>query len=181
MPVKIIAAGGLVTNENNELLMIFRRGKWDLPKGKLDKGETIEECAIREVEEETGIGNHMTCPSMIGVTIIQNITYNNLRLIFPDHADQCKLVLLIIAKKSIAHLQVFPDLNTNDFCSSCRFSIAGILGAAGSQFSLGKINNPGYFASPYFVDKYPGTSQFYVVRMYAYGKNVKFHETKIER
>src|SRR5437870_4867788 len=57
MPKKIIAAGGLVTNDNNELLMIFRRGKWDLPKGKLDNGETIEECAVREVEEETGIRN----------------------------------------------------------------------------------------------------------------------------
>lgn len=57
MPEKIIAAGGLVTNDNNELLMIFRRGKWDLPKGKLDEGETIEECALREVEEETGLSN----------------------------------------------------------------------------------------------------------------------------
>lgn len=35
--------------------MIFRRGFWDMPKGKLDKGETIEECAVREVKEETGI------------------------------------------------------------------------------------------------------------------------------
>ncbi len=52
---KIIAAGGLVTNEKGELLMIFRRGKWDLPKGKLDKGESIEACAVREVMEETGI------------------------------------------------------------------------------------------------------------------------------
>ncbi len=51
----IIAGGGLVFNENKELLMIFRKGKWDLPKGKLDEGETIEECAIREVEEETGV------------------------------------------------------------------------------------------------------------------------------
>ncbi|HJV18463.1 MAG TPA: NUDIX domain-containing protein [Sediminibacterium sp.] len=54
---RIIAAGGLVFNENNELLMILRRGYWDLPKGKLDKGETVESCAIREVQEETGLKN----------------------------------------------------------------------------------------------------------------------------
>jgi len=53
--VLIQAAGGLVKNENNEILLIFRRGKWDLPKGKLDKGESLEECAIREVKEETGL------------------------------------------------------------------------------------------------------------------------------
>ena len=52
---KIIAAGGIVENEEKQILMIFRRGKWDLPKGKLDEGETIEECAVREVEEETGL------------------------------------------------------------------------------------------------------------------------------
>jgi 8-oxo-dGTP pyrophosphatase MutT (NUDIX family) len=52
---KIIAGGGLVLNDAGELLMIYRRGKWDLPKGKLDEGETIEECAVREVEEETGV------------------------------------------------------------------------------------------------------------------------------
>jgi len=51
------AGGGFVTNENNEVLMMFRRGKWDLPKGKLDKKETIEECAIRETGEETGVRN----------------------------------------------------------------------------------------------------------------------------
>ncbi len=53
----IQAAGGLVKNEEGELLFIFRRGKWDLPKGKLDKGETLEQCAVREVEEETGVKN----------------------------------------------------------------------------------------------------------------------------
>ena len=57
MAKKIIAAGGLVFNEKNELLMIFRRGKWDLPKGKLDEGEAIEDCAVREVKEETGLEN----------------------------------------------------------------------------------------------------------------------------
>jgi 8-oxo-dGTP pyrophosphatase MutT (NUDIX family) len=49
------AAGGIVTNSHKELLLIFRRGKWDLPKGKMDEGETIEECTVREIAEETGI------------------------------------------------------------------------------------------------------------------------------
>jgi 8-oxo-dGTP pyrophosphatase MutT (NUDIX family) len=51
----IQAAGGLVMNERKEILIIFRRGKWDLPKGKMDKGEKLEDCAVREVEEETGL------------------------------------------------------------------------------------------------------------------------------
>ena len=51
----VIAAGGLVLNEEEEILLMFRRGKWDLPKGKLDKGETTEDCALRETTEETGL------------------------------------------------------------------------------------------------------------------------------
>ena len=51
----IQAAGGLVMNEKKEILIIFRRGRWDLPKGKLDTGEKLEDCAVREVEEETGL------------------------------------------------------------------------------------------------------------------------------
>jgi 8-oxo-dGTP pyrophosphatase MutT (NUDIX family) len=54
--ILIQAGGGLVENEKGEVLFIFRRGKWDLPKGKLDPGETFEQCALREVEEETGVG-----------------------------------------------------------------------------------------------------------------------------
>ena len=51
------AAGGFVLNEQNETLLMFRRGKWDLPKGKLDKGEKPEQAAVRETEEETGLKN----------------------------------------------------------------------------------------------------------------------------
>ena len=55
--ILIQAAGVLVYNSKNQLLMIFRNGKWDLPKGKLEVGENIQECAIREVEEECGVNN----------------------------------------------------------------------------------------------------------------------------
>ena len=49
----IKAAGGIVQNRENKILFIYRLGKWDLPKGKKDKGEKIKNCAVREVEEET--------------------------------------------------------------------------------------------------------------------------------
>ena len=53
---KILAAGGgVVANEKGEILTMYRRGSWDLPKGKIDKGETKEAAAIREVQEETGL------------------------------------------------------------------------------------------------------------------------------
>jgi 8-oxo-dGTP pyrophosphatase MutT (NUDIX family) len=51
------AGGGLVYNPKGEVLFIFRNGKWDLPKGGTEKGEDIEQTAIREVEEETGVNN----------------------------------------------------------------------------------------------------------------------------
>ena len=49
------AGGGLVFNKKGEVLFIYRNGKWDLPKGGIEKGEEIEETAVREVEEETGV------------------------------------------------------------------------------------------------------------------------------
>lgn len=61
----IEAAGGLVRNSKNEYLFIFRNNKWDLPKGKIEKGESIRKAAKREVEEECGIK---------GLTIIKELT-----------------------------------------------------------------------------------------------------------
>lgn len=57
-PAPVTAAGGYVVRRDVDetlLLLIYRRGAWDLPKGKLDPGETVEECAVREVQEEVGI------------------------------------------------------------------------------------------------------------------------------
>ena len=53
------AGGGLVYNNKNQVLFILRNGKWDLPKGGIEKGEAIEETAVREVEEETGVNGLM--------------------------------------------------------------------------------------------------------------------------
>ena len=63
----IEAGGGIVQNEQNEILFIYRLGKWDLPKGKLEVGETIEHCAQREVEEETSVTN-LALKTKIGET-----------------------------------------------------------------------------------------------------------------
>ncbi|HBR53723.1 MAG TPA: NUDIX hydrolase [Flavobacteriaceae bacterium] len=49
------AGGGMVFNDKKEILFIRRNSKWDLPKGKKEKGETHEEAAIRETMEETGV------------------------------------------------------------------------------------------------------------------------------
>ena len=56
------AAGGVVVNDCGEWLMIHRNGRWDLPKGHLESGERIEECAAREVEEETGVAAEVVRP-----------------------------------------------------------------------------------------------------------------------
>jgi len=53
----IEAAGGLVNNPEGKILFIRRIGKWDLPKGKMEKGESREESAVREIEEETGLSD----------------------------------------------------------------------------------------------------------------------------
>lgn len=70
---QIAAAGGLVFNPAQEILAIFRRGFWDLPKGKIDPGETPELAAVREVQEETGLQQVELGPHLID-------TYHTYRL-----------------------------------------------------------------------------------------------------
>ncbi|MDO5607349.1 MAG: NUDIX domain-containing protein [Capnocytophaga sp.] len=68
----IKAGGGIVTNANGEMLFIKRKGKWDLPKGKKEKGENVAICALREVEEETGVKG-------LKITDFKAITYHVFR------------------------------------------------------------------------------------------------------
>ena len=68
----VVAAGGKVLNSSGRILFIFRNGKWDLPKGKTESNETIDQTALREVEEETGIkGLHITKPIEITYHILK--------------------------------------------------------------------------------------------------------------
>jgi ADP-ribose pyrophosphatase YjhB (NUDIX family) len=65
-PLKLIrAAGGLVKNGKGEYLFIYRLGKWDLPKGKIDEGEKTKAAAQREVEEECGINVDYLGPKLL--------------------------------------------------------------------------------------------------------------------
>lgn len=52
---RIVKAAGGIVNKGDKILMIYRSKKWDLPKGKCEKGEKMKKCAIREVQEECGI------------------------------------------------------------------------------------------------------------------------------
>jgi 8-oxo-dGTP pyrophosphatase MutT (NUDIX family) len=63
----IEAAGGIVQNSDKDFLFIYRLGKWDLPKGKVEAGEDLEACAIREVEEETNTTD-LTLKKKVGET-----------------------------------------------------------------------------------------------------------------
>ena len=53
--IAVEAAGGVVADSKGRVAMIHRRGRWDLPKGHRDAGESLAECAAREIEEECGL------------------------------------------------------------------------------------------------------------------------------
>lgn len=123
----IIAAGGLVENEKGELLMIFRRGKWDLPKGKLDEGEDIPTCALREVAEETGVqpkqlGDlvgktyHQYFDKWVGEEVIKETWWyhmqaDNNQALIPQTEEDIEQIIWADAETIAAHLQhSFPSI-----------------------------------------------------------------------
>ncbi|ULT24020.1 NUDIX domain-containing protein [Sphingobacterium sp. E70] len=77
--LKIIkAAGGLVKNGDGDYLFIYRLGKWDLPKGKVEDNEKMKEAAVREVEEECGIkinylGKRSSHPTIHTIYVMENL------------------------------------------------------------------------------------------------------------
>lgn len=79
----IEAAGGFVRNAENNWLFIYRNGVWDLPKGKLELGESIEECAVREVAEECGIAEPTISKPL--TTTYHTYSLNGKRILKPTY------------------------------------------------------------------------------------------------
>ena len=79
------AAGGLVTNGKGEVLLIYRRGHWDLPKGKMEKFESKKEAAIREVIEETGLAGVKLVKKMTTTYHIYKTQGSNRRVLKPSY------------------------------------------------------------------------------------------------
>jgi 8-oxo-dGTP pyrophosphatase MutT (NUDIX family) len=127
---RIIAAGGIVRNENNEILFMYRKQKWDLPKGKIEKGETIIQGAKREVEEETGITVNEVYQKPFITTYhayIENDKYvlkENIWFLMQSHS---KYVLTPQIEEEIADLQWVNVINMNKYLQNSYPSIQKIL------------------------------------------------------
>lgn len=111
---EIVAAGGLVKNEKNEYLFIYRRGSWDLPKGKVEANETKREATLREITEETGI-KRMTILSKLMVTRHTYRSNVGKRIIKKSHW------YLIEAKKQTPVPQANEDIERADWMTLERF------------------------------------------------------------
>ena len=73
----VVAAGGVVQNTDNKLLIIYKNKYWDLPKGKVNHKESIESAAIREVQEETNVQNLKIVTNLISTYHIYKCIYND--------------------------------------------------------------------------------------------------------
>jgi 8-oxo-dGTP pyrophosphatase MutT (NUDIX family) len=118
------AAGGLVFNPEGKALFIFRRGRWDLPKGKVDPGETPPETALREVREETGV-EHLVLKDHLTDTFhtyrekgkrILKRTYwyametSDTRLVPQTEEDIEKAVWVEINETFLRHPEIYPSI-----------------------------------------------------------------------
>jgi 8-oxo-dGTP pyrophosphatase MutT (NUDIX family) len=135
----IEAAGGVVRNKKGQFLVIFRRGKWDLPKGKLEAGETFEQAALRETEEECGIqdlilGNRMISTyhtylidekPVLKKTLWFEIRYYGIKKPVPQH------------KEDITEIRWIDLSETEVFMSNTYGSVRDVLKYAGAiPFSI---------------------------------------------
>ena len=88
------AAGGIVTAPDGQRLLIQRNGRWDLPKGKVEAGETLLQAALREVQEETGV-----VPAAAGAIPVK--TYHIFNLYGGWHLKQTSWFHMTVAVDSV--------------------------------------------------------------------------------
>ncbi len=120
------AAGGVVFNEANEALMIFRRGFWDLPKGKIDKGETKDEAALREVQEETGV-QQLDLIQPILTTYHTYRNRKNLRCLKPTYWYLMKTTDMELAPQTEEDIEKAVWMNLEEFLGSEQIVYGSIL------------------------------------------------------
>lgn len=111
---EIEAGGGLVVNEKNEFLFIYRRGSWDLPKGRIEQNETKRQAALREITEETGVKKM----SILSKLMVTRHTYRSnvgKRIIKKSHW------YLIEAKKQVPVPQLEEDIERVEWMTMEKF------------------------------------------------------------
>lgn len=120
----IEAAGGVVQNSDKEILFIFRHEKWDLPKGKVEKNESIENAAIREVQEECGLQQvtidfflektyHIYTENNMEILKISNwfLMHSNDKVLVPQQEEDISIVVWKNKKEVKTALQnTFPNI-----------------------------------------------------------------------
>ena len=130
---EIEAAGGLVRNEKNEYLFIYRRGSWDLPKGKIESNETKKSATMREIQEETGL-KKMVVLSKIMVTRHTYRSNVGKRIIKKSHwyLVECKKQPLVA--QTIEDIEKAEWMSMEKFFSKKRQVYPNILDVLHTQF-----------------------------------------------
>lgn len=120
----IYAGGGLIRNSQGRYLVMKRRGKWDLPKGKVNKGETIEAAAIREATEETGLTGLVVISPMLSTyhtyyieekPVLKRTTW--FEMLYPGHDDPVPEIDEDITEIVWARKEEIPSLVENTYLS----------------------------------------------------------------
>lgn len=110
--IHVRAAGGIVTNSLGEELMITRNGRWDLPKGMVERGESLAIAAMREVSEETGL-------ALDGLSILELIgkTYHVYDLYGGWHLKQTSWFRMKYHGEALLRPQIEEDIEQCVWCT----------------------------------------------------------------
>ena len=108
-----IAAGGVIGNGKGQALLFWRRGAWDMPKGHQEPGETLEECALREVREETGL-THIVLGKPVCVTYHTYHRNGNFVL------KESHWYRMTLTEPEKVKVQTEEDIERATWCGPCR-------------------------------------------------------------